>query len=706
MRLAFHEADFGVKTLHDSIQFVFPSMVRLGLEANELIHKATNLNTGVEKITTFSSPKRYLWDNHTQDKEWEFVILPGENKENRLARIKGISEQLNADGSLNTEGGGSISKLYSRKALMTLSALEILAQANMQINSFDYRDAWGEVNRPRRIGRIVVTCPTAMSMVEQHSLRNSIEDAFIILDRFYSGKAKIKIDEREARNRVKIYPSTRRRGIDENHREWIYDEATCSQFVYLFAELAKRYNVKEYPANCKEYFDFYGSYREDLDDYNKKSLTIGSVDMGAGTTDIMVATYKYDDSGQCSLTPVPLYWESFYMAGDDMMKSLIRKFIIEGIYADLPLMLKEKGIEDISTKILDFFSKDNSRITIPQRQRRSEFNIQVSVPVIQHYLKLLGDKNIQTINLKYSDIFKGNEPTIQLQDYFFKHFGIKIEDIVWHFNRNLLEEDIRSNFEALIGQISAILSYYKCDVVLLAGRPMSLDVFTEMFIENYSVAPNRLISMSNYKIGTWYPFQDGKGYFKDSKSIVAIGAMIANYATIRGSIDGFSLDLTELGDNLKPTTDFFAKSEKEEPFITPDENKATIVASQLPLRIWTRQLDSIQYPTRPFYCLDYNTDIIKNKMKDKYQINESDTLGLSDATTAEYERIRQNTPYKFKIVRESFRDDKENLVLEEVIGQNGDVLPLKYFKLTVQSMSEDDGYWMDTGAFNSLKGKN
>ena len=75
-----------------------------------------------------------------------------------MVQIKGVSEQLNSDGSLNTTGDGAIDKFYSRKALMTFSFLEILAQAKMQINSYEFRHKWGEENKPRRIGRIIVTC--------------------------------------------------------------------------------------------------------------------------------------------------------------------------------------------------------------------------------------------------------------------------------------------------------------------------------------------------------------------------------------------------------------------------------------------------------------------------------------------------------------------------------------------------------------------
>lgn len=135
MRLAFREADFGGKLgIENSRQFIYPSMIRLGKEANRLIHKATNMNTGAEKTSTFSSPKRFLWDTKPQKQEWEFVQLDGETA--KPIYIEGISEQLNMDGSLNTSGDGGILMHYSRRALMTFAFLEILAQANMQINSY------------------------------------------------------------------------------------------------------------------------------------------------------------------------------------------------------------------------------------------------------------------------------------------------------------------------------------------------------------------------------------------------------------------------------------------------------------------------------------------------------------------------------------------------------------------------------------------
>src|SRR5690606_482124 len=110
--------------------------------------------------------KRFLWDESPQKQEWEFVQLVGEIAQ--PIYIRGISEQLNEDGTL---GEGSIKTRYSRRALMTFAFLEILTQANVQINSYEQRNHWGNESMPRKIGRIIVTCPTAMSRKEQIALR-------------------------------------------------------------------------------------------------------------------------------------------------------------------------------------------------------------------------------------------------------------------------------------------------------------------------------------------------------------------------------------------------------------------------------------------------------------------------------------------------------------------------------------------------------
>ena len=294
MRLAFREADFGGGFgIVNSRQFVYPSMIRLGKEANKLIHKATNLNTGIEKTSTFSSPKRFLWDTKPQTREWEFIQLEGETS--KPIYIDGISKYLNSDGSVDKDGHGGGFIKYSRKALMTLSFLEILAQANIQINSYEQRSHWGNESMPRKIGRIIVTCPTSMSRVEQIALRKCAEDAGAILDLFFN-------ESKNVDSIIQVIPASKNLKKTENRKEWIYDEATAAQFVFIYAEIGQRYMK-----NVKDYFDFYGKLEIHQENDTQKVLTIGSLDVGAGTTDVMIANYEYEASqDQCVLTPIPL----------------------------------------------------------------------------------------------------------------------------------------------------------------------------------------------------------------------------------------------------------------------------------------------------------------------------------------------------------------------------------------------------------------
>lgn len=695
MRLAFREADFGGDFIYGSSQFVYPSMVRLGKEAKELIHQATNVNEGIEKITTFSSPKRYLWDDKPQEKEWEFIALPGEKS--KPIWIKGINEQLNNDGTLNLDGNGGVLQYYSRKSLMTLSFIEILSQAKMQINSYEFRHKWGKENIPRRIGRVIISCPTAMSRNEQIALRKCAEDASIILSRFYDETYNKEIDEAEARKVVNVVPSVNSLSRDEEEKEWIYDEATAAQFVYLYAEITKRYRN-----NSKEFFNFYGKVRNDIDNYFKKSLTIGSVDIGAGTTDIMISVYKESDSKQPMLTPIPLFWESFYRAGDDLLKSLIQKLIIEGQHAAVQNKLQDISAEDIETKILDYFGIDNARLSVTDRQHRSEFNLQVSIPVVTKFLELLGDNVIEKANLSFDDVFPVIKPSERVMSHFQQHFGFTLNSIEWTYDKAIISKIIESTFDKLIGKISTVLSYYGCDIVLLSGRPTSLKPLSDLFLKHYAVPPNRLITLNNYRIGTWYPFQNGLGYLKDAKSIVAVGAMIGDFASTRGGLDGFYLDLSVLRKKMLPTTDYFSLSEKGNSFISPSENSASIEISQLPIRIWTRQLNTPSYPSRPFYLLDFNLCKIEELCIDKNDFKENDKHLIKASVNKELERLRRLGPFKIKIERESFQEDKEALRIESVMDCNGDELSTRYFSLVIQSMGEGESYWLDSGSFSNL----
>lgn len=699
MRLAFREAGFGGKFgLENSRQFVYPSMIRLGKEANLLIHKATNMNTGAEKTSTFSSPKRFLWDTKPQKQEWEFVQLEGETT--KPIYIKGISEQLNADGSLNTEGNGGILMHYSRKALMTFAFLEILAQAKMQINSYEQRNHWGNESLPRRIGRIIVTCPTAMSRVEQIALRKCAEDAAIMLDRFFEDTYYSEIDEKKARANTQVIPSAKNLSIKDERTEWIYDEATAAQFVFLYAEIRERY-LK----NAKDYFDFYGKIRTDLEDCNEKTLTIGSVDIGAGTTDVMIAAYKFDgDAGQCVLTPIPLFWESFYKAGDDLLKELIHQLVVEGKFSPIEKKLRASGKNPV--ELMQPFLGTNNGVSFRNRQLRSDFNLQASVPVVSYYLELLKENKVESQILSFSDIFSNNPPTQAVLNHFKQHFGFEFESLQWQYERKVIAAIVEKTFDSLMGKISSLFSYHACDIVLLSGRPTSLQPLSDLFLKYYAISPNRLKTMNDYRVGRWYPedkryrFIDGNGKFINPKSIITTGAMIGQIAE-NGGLHGFSLNLKELKEKLLPTTNFFGKLDDElkfaEMIISKDNNRTTVKVSSLPFRIGVRQLDTPAYPSRPFYTLDFDDYQLEDRVKGRLD-DENDVNAMQKGVDAEKDKIRKNMPLNVTIMRNQ-NEDIELLEIEEIVDREGNNVK-KFFSLQVQSMSEVENFWLDSGIFS------
>ena len=466
---------------------------------------------------------------------------------------------------------------------------------------------------------------------------------------------------------------------------------------FLFAEIAKRHLN-----NSKEYFELYGKVRDDLKDYTRHSLTVGSVDIGAGTTDVMICAYEYSESGQTTLKPIPLFWESFYYAGDDLLKEFVHQFIIEGQFGAIKNKLKEIGKENESQALLsDFFGPDHSRMSFRDRQYRKDFNIQVSLPIALKFLEL-AQKNVLSKVLSFQDIFNsGNFPNEKVLNHFEGHFGFSFMSISWNYKAENANPIIIRTFEPLLQKIAGLMYAYKCDFVLLAGRPTSLKQIEDLFLKFYPVAPNRLKTLNNYRVGRWYPFQDGDGYFENQKSIVSIGAMIGYIASAKGGLDGFSLDLSDLIEKFKPTTDYFGLLNEQtrrfkDALLSPTNNHAKFEITSLPIKLGCRQLDTEAYPTRVFYLLDFNFENIADKIRQK---GITDVNQIKEHIEKELLRIRSKMPLTITILRENFVTDKETILLDSVFDVDQNDLPLNYFNLHVQSMSDAENFWLDSGEF-------
>lgn len=686
MRLAFRKVSFGHNII-GSNQFVWPSIIRLGREANFLNHEATALNLGQETLSTNSSPKRYLWDNKPSQSEWRFVNIGNEN-DTLPPIIEGLTCFINDDGTFNAEGFG-IGAHYSRSSLMTFAFIEIVQQALVQINSFQSRERHDLRNTPRRLERIIVTCPTAMSQVEREALYNSLKDAIKIVNAYNNI-----IDENSIELQIDIIPDTKPDA--DGNRSWYFDEATCSQFVYLYAQFCERFK------NCSDqFFKLYGKQRE-IDGNKVDTLHIGSVDIGAGTTDIMVCRYEYNSRNPSQLKPLPLYWDSFNVAGDDMLQKLIQNVIIEGEDGILyKHMTQVVGLsrQEAYRRLYHFFGQDNNMMTFKDRIMRRDFNMQVNVPVMYYFLSLLSEGE-RYREVGFDEIFNDIKPSDIVCQAFQNCFGFELRDVKWKYDFDLLSRNVELSLDSLIESISTLLYAHDCDIVVLSGRPTMLKPIKDCFLKYFPVSPNRLVVLGKSRIGRWYPFKDENGYMFDTKSVVPVGAMIGYLASMTGGLKEFSLDLQELSQCLKPTTENFAKMGghyNEKCFITSTTASGNIAVNSFPCYIGAKQFDIDIYPLRPFYVLDIDDRHITSRISTEKSL----TPEVQQRKLREYRNgILNRGPFRFEIEREDYDENKERITISSVSDANGEDLNTSDFMLQVQSINDPQCYWLDSGEFN------
>ena len=691
MRVAFRKVSFGGFGPRDGRQFVYPSLLRMGPEARMLMHTASTNESRLESLSTYSSPKRYLWDDKPNKEEWQFMVLPGE-EDDHVLNLPGVTNQLRSDGRFDENGQGGLSFHYSRRSLMTLSFLEMLVQAHSQINSPAHRSiktGLGSPEMPRRVKRIVVTCPTAMSKVEREALVNCARDAVRIFCNLGSPSSQ----DGRRRPTIEVVPELpSRRDADP---VWYYDEATCSQLVYMYGEVGHKYK-----GCCNEFFNLYGKTEEGD---KHPSITVGSLDIGAGTTDLMISKYTYETDQVTTITPDPLFYDSYYFAGDDMLSGLIKNVMLLDENSAFRTAMSELSYQQYRQTIKDFFGPDHNGQSLADRIMRKDFNIQYSVPLMYHYLELLKSGSRDCV-VRYDDVFAQCPPNAAVIEGFKERTGIDVRTLEWHFDRRTVSQVVEKEFEPLLKKIATIMFAYACDIVLLSGRPASLPAVRDIFLKYYAVSPDRLIILNNYYVGDWYPFSNNTGYITNPKTIVAMGGIIGHYASELSNLNKFVIDLGRLKENLKSTVNYIEASREGAPityFITPEKGSGELVVSRIPAFLNVRQLGLDSYPCRSLYAIDFN----RHKMGDNIR-RRALADGLPVPTDSkivamvneQVDALKRRMPFTIAIERDP--DDKEMLSIVSIVDKEGkEVNERKNIEINIQSLGANEKYWLDSGEF-------
>ncbi|QRY57287.1 virulence factor SrfB [Sphingobacterium siyangense] len=696
MNMMFSESSFGNidKDNYHNNKFIVPSLTRIGFEAEKLIHSAsTNLDLGYELKTYNSSPKRYLWDDQISDREWEFQPL----KTNRVKKVylNGISEQLSLDGSLKSsrEVFGAKS-MFSRASLMKFVFLEVLMHAHVQINSFKFREEHGEMTMPRTIKRITISCPTGMIQHEQIALRQAAAEACELLD----GYQRFYFDQDENTNWFKkpeIIPSiqdiSKTLSQLEDKKDWMYDEATCSQLVFVYSLFSKKLRSNNYVI---DHFLF----------NNKNTLKIASIDIGAGTTDIIINQYQLKTSNKIQeLIPQPLFWDSFKLAGDDLMKELIQKLIIrsplkmdDSAIEGLENYGRSKGIIDIQSRINGFFGENSNNMGYLAKMMRKSFVHQVAQPIVLKYLQQANQQ--ESLEMSFEEIIGHKFENSALVNYFERIIGFNFLEIRWTISAKVVNEIVASVFEGLVRQMCLVINQFECDFVVLSGKPASLLSYEELFKKFLFVSPTNVINLNNYWIGKWYPFADNLGNVEDPKTIVAVGAIIALMAAKLKKIQDFNLNTTELIKNLSSTADYIISKveNRKEVILTPQKHEQTFMLKSLPFEFGYAKYLSRNYTYSGLYRLSIDhrqmEEVIKNRFVGR------DASFYEEQVDKERGEILRHLPLKVTIARD-WDESKEILKIEHIEDNEGNEKPGRFFQLHYQTLDSVQGYWLDTCEF-------
>lgn len=678
MQIAFAHEKFGNSTadMYDNV-FDWPSLVRVGPEAVEL----TSFFESEDSQATLSSPKRYLWDRKKVKIPWIKVDVESRmgfhngvlKKEKALF---GIGSFITDSGKLEREGGfGAQDSRYSRSSIMLFSIYEILLHAINQINHPDFRRDQGNSTYRRVLKDIVVTCPTAMTVQEQYILRKSVKDAALLVESTMKGKVDF------CGLNIEVYPVIPSLEIEEqDENPWKIDEAMSSQLAYLYGELTYKYSSKE-----KIFFDLHGKFRGNSE---KKSLNIASIDIGGGTTDLMICKYDYDENSEVPfLSPDPVFWEGFSLAGDDIVKRIIEKIVIPTILSDI----KSKGGKNVVGVINELFGQNIGGQTAIEKIYRKQFANIVATSIVYKIFNHLTNKSNSSHSFLIKEVFEEFEkPKSRMLPYINNKISNKtgiidynIEDVLIQVDSETINSGIYDVIGHVLRQLSFLISHFDCDLLLLSGRPSRLPIITEILTSTFDFSPDIIVNLGDYRFGNWYPFADSTGYVDDPKSTVCVGALVA-YLNQIGRLPSIRFDFSKMN-KIQTTAKYIGviKLEKglgsiAQPNIifSPEQNEGEFKFYGEPVPIGMRQLKSENWIATPLYMFDFLDDERKKRLNknNKYPY------------TVKFNRIQSSGEFI----------DKEDI---EITDSEGAALDVYDFDFSLRTSNYFQLHWKDSGSF-------
>jgi hypothetical protein len=521
--------DKQIRALAIGESFVWPSIARLGQEAWDRA-----LETPHRYQSTVSSPKRYLWDADLPIEPWYFAErIEGEFRTIGGRLLKYLPE---ADAGLQLRDDGPSAPpepRYPPRTMMLFAFTEILAQAYNQLNSPRYRKFQGREGAPRRLAHLVVTYPSGM-----HATERAVYDALL-------------------RNAVVLtchllnIPHADRPNWNEATQTFdsflFVDEALASQMVFVYQEVQHTFQ-----GSMEDFATIYGR----VDSAGNRNVRVASIDLGGGTTDVMIADYHDAMAGSgTSLTITPQFQDGVSVAGDEVCRHFVEDILVEQLIGGLTAPADRR-------KFIELFLDGDAGRGAEFRTLRSKLVVAYWLPLCR-CLWSLGE-GVQPAAYRADErytldealaLFGQPRANAQVLD----EADRVLMDAVGSFPglRAVRFSLVRADIDTAIARClreplrrySDIIAQFDVDVLVLAGRTSKLLKVADLILDELPVTAPRIKFMSRYHVGDWYPskWRDA-GAIRDPKSTVTAGAAILHLAS-RNALPGFLLNRIEQSPN-------------------------------------------------------------------------------------------------------------------------------------------------------------
>lgn len=697
--VCFAQAQFGASSYARGAgrirsSFSWPSVVRVGPEANRLAVSSRR----EEGETSMSSPKRYLWDMKPRAQQWRYAPDPSDllaeelpvNAGDFVAFVNNEGFPLHAfdkprfgpaDGHIKLNRYPVTEPRFSRSSLMMFLLSEIISHALVQINSPAQRGDRPLPDIPRRLRRIILTVPPAMSVSERKIFQRwagwavdvlwkALEwDSFAGNPNDYRIKPEIKIN---------------------------LDEASATQLVFVYNEVAEKFS-----GDSATYFKVFGRSRPSYS--ASPSLRVASIDIGGGTTDMVVTTYLNESVGPTNIiVPRQDFREGFNFAGDDILQVVIEKHVIP----ELTKFYSANGATNAAGDMARKLGKDIVGVSQRERNLRAQFAQQILVPVGLKILSLMEkipveDLDTAIFGISYEDVFQGQIAPNSTVKVFLNSLlpGSAQESFSldgWSFNADMA--DVARSISAVIGpylsDLSEVIKRWDCDYLVLSGRPSCLPVIHSVFRKNPPVEPSRIIPMCDYPIESWYPFWTPDGKIDDPKTTGVVGAMLS--AISEGNLMNFHFRTSELkpastikfigpmgiNKQIRNNDLFFTGKNLDE---LREEDLTGVFDFAAPMYIGFRQIKAERWKTTPFYFVSFSST---------QAIERSNKHGVPYSVHFTYQRRFDDE------ASVSERSENEGiLTIDDIVARDGTSIPKGDIDLQLKSLWEEFGHWLDTGLF-------